>query len=305
MTALIGLDWGTTSLRAYRLDASGAVQEVRSGPHGVLQVPAGGFEAILTEWIGDWLKPDLPILASGMVGSRQGWVEVPYQRLPCGPEELAAHLLPVPLQSGGMVQIVPGVCDEDARGHRDVMRGEETQVIGTAVSSGLLILPGSHSKWVQVQNGRLERHRTFLTGELFAALHQHTLLGRLMTSTDPHPEAFARGVEEAQQEAGASGGLLHQLFGVRTLGLFEQLPAEGLYDYLSGLLIGTEIRDAHTAFPDAAQAPVLVVGTDALSERYRHALTLAGVANEAGPPEAAARGLFHLARLQAGASSLP
>ncbi len=296
MTPVIGLDWGTTSLRAYRLLPSGEVAEARSAPQGILQVPAGGFEAVLLNLVGDWITPNVPVLASGMVGSRQGWVETPYLPLPCSPEALADHLVPVPLQQGGTVHVVPGVQYANPQGRMDVMRGEETQALGTTLNTGLLILPGSHSKWVQVQDGLLKKHITFLTGELFAALHQHTLLGRLMTATDPHEAAFAQGVRDGLAPAAGSGGLLHQLFEVRTLGLFEQLPGEGLYDYLSGLLMGTEIREACAAFPEATERRV--VGASALSKRYLQALALAGLSAVAEPPDAAARGLFRLAQLR-------
>jgi 2-dehydro-3-deoxygalactonokinase len=231
---MIAVDWGTSSLRCYRLGARGEIQESRSSPHGILNVPAGQFSRVLDEQIAGW--NETPIVMSGMVGSRQGWVEVPYVQCPAGFDEIAAALKKV--QWGGRsAWIVPGLSCRDAAGVPDVMRGEETQILG-AGAEGLVCLPGTHSKWVEVKNGRIERFSTYMTGEAFAVLKQHSILGRMMEEGKPDAAAFAEGVARS----GAAGGLLHHLFGVRTRGLMGELGAPASASYLSGILVGHELR---------------------------------------------------------------
>jgi 2-dehydro-3-deoxygalactonokinase len=295
---LIGLDWGTSSLRAYRIDGDGRVIETVMAARGVLQVEPGGFDAVLAEVAGRWLAdaPGVPILAAGMIGSRQGWVEVPYARCPIAPQALAEALHPVPT-ARGRVWIVPGLVCEGA--FPDVLRGEETQILGAVhehPTAGTFLLPGTHSKWVPVRDGRIERFATFMTGELFAVLRQHSILGRLMDGEADDAAAFARGVGQGLDPDPGAGGLLHRLFSVRTLPLRDLLPPAGVASYLSGLLIGSELREAmgSLGLHPGGPAPVLV-GGDALVARYVAALALAGLPATRAPADAAARGLYQLA----------
>lgn len=291
--ALIGLDWGTSSLRAYRIDADGAVLARREADAGILRVPEGDFERAFQDTVGDWLEGSVPVLAAGMIGSRQGWREAPYLACPADLAALGGALLPVQTRRGETVHLVPGLSFEGEDGIPDVMRGEETQILGARTAEKgdqLFLLPGTHSKWAVVAGGRVTRFRTMMTGEVFAALRDHTILGRLMTEHAEDPEAFARGVRLAGREG---AGLLGRLFSVRTLGLFEKLPGSSLASYLSGLLIGSEIEEARAW---VAGAPVTIIGASKLAERYHRGLTLAGVAAEPGPEDAAARGLHRIAR---------
>jgi 2-dehydro-3-deoxygalactonokinase len=179
---------------------------------------------------------------SGMVGSRQGWIEAPYLPCPAGPDELAAALVAVPFE-GARVLLVPGLSCVDESGTPEVMRGEETQLAGAMPDLGtdaIVCLPGSHSKWVRVSGGRIVSYSTYLSGEAFGAIRSGTILGRMMTEAPTSPAAFARGVARS----GEPGHLLHHLFGVRTLGLTERLAADESASYLSGLLIGHEVRAA-------------------------------------------------------------
>lgn len=236
---MIGIDWGTTSLRAYRMDAAGAVLEKRDSGDGILSVPAGGFPAVLERVAGDWLRDDRKLLLCGMVGSRQGWVEAPYLPCPAGAAEIAAALTPLP--GGGW--LVPGLATRDAGGVPDVLRGEECKLLGLAARgvAGLVCLPGTHSKWARLAGGRITGFATHMTGELRAVLLGHSILGR-MAAPGGDPAAFARGVARG----GEPGGLPHHLFGTRALGLHGELAEAGTADYLSGLLIGHEIRSAWT-----------------------------------------------------------
>lgn len=272
MTTLIGVDWGTSSLRAARLDAAGQVLEERTLPRGILSVPAGGFPAVFEQACGDWMRaPGALALVCGMAGSRQGWTEAPYAACPAGFADVAAGLTWI---EPGRIAIVPGLACED-HGVPDVMRGEETQVFGALdlldLRSALLVLPGTHSKWVRVAGGRIERFATFMTGECYALLRQHSILARMMPAEDGELDAaaFVQGVNHARR----SGTLLRAAFSARTLALFERLAPAALPSYLSGLVIGEELRaqDLHGTLSVAA------VGAEGLTRRYELALATLGV----------------------------
>ena len=274
---MIAIDWGTTSFRAYRLDSKGVILETRAAAKGILAVPAGKFPEVLEEQIGDW-RDETPIVMSGMVGSRQGWVEAPYVPCPAGLDDIALAMREI----GKGVWIVPGVSCVDAEGVPDVMRGEEAQVLGAA-QDGLVCLPGTHSKWVEVKRGRIERFSTCMTGELYAVLRQHSILGRMMEEGAPDARAFREGVERS----GQPGGLLHHLFGVRTRGLMGGLGAAASGSYLSGLLIGHELR----SFP---VRKVHLLGAPELVQTYAQAAGLLGIEAQALEPAAGTRALFRL-----------
>ncbi|MEP7181279.1 MAG: 2-dehydro-3-deoxygalactonokinase [Betaproteobacteria bacterium] len=297
--ALIAIDWGTTSARAYRLDGRGNVVGERSAPLGVQAIRDGAFAAALDALLGDWRDVRAPWLASGMIGSRQGWIDVPYVECPAELDGLALGLVRPPESD---LRIVPGVICRDAAGVPDVMRGEEAQIAG-AIEPGdgrvLLVLPGTHSKWARIEGGHLVSFTTYMTGELYAVLLAHSILGRLADAAgagagDAPGPAFERGVARGL----GPGALAHDLFGARTLALTGELAPADVADWLSGLLIGREIRAARLwafhAGHDAAR--VRIVGADALVLRYERALGHADIATERGSPVAAARGLWRIAR---------
>lgn len=286
---MIGIDWGTTSLRAYRLAPDGTVLAGRHAPRGILTVPPGGFADVLREVAGDWIAAgERRVLMSGMVGSRQGWVEAPYLPCPAGIAEIAAAAIPVPFAEADL-RLVPGLTCRDAHGVPEVMRGEETQMVGAAIALGpgeaTICLPGSHSKWARMAGGRVLGFATYLTGEAFAALAGHTILARMMdTSAQHHAGGFARGVARANQ----AGGLLHHLFGLRAASLFDEVREEEAASFLSGLLIGHEVAAALEA---GVAPPVILIGAEALTARYAAALDAFGVPARTAEPDAAARGL--------------
>jgi 2-dehydro-3-deoxygalactonokinase len=288
---MIGVDWGTTSLRAYRLGPGGAITDRLDRPGGILTVPAGGFPAALRDAIGPWLAAgETRVLLCGMVGSRQGWVEAPYLRCPAGPDEIAAATIPVPFE-GAEVHLVPGLTTEDADGIPDVMRGEETKLVALAIGldDALACMPGTHSKWARLEADRVTQFTTHMTGETFAALSAHTILARTSAEGPPRPEAFARGVARARQP----GGLLHHLFGARTLHLMDRLEQAETRSYLSGLLIGHEVAAALAARP---VAQVELVGAAELAALYEQALRLSGVAVRRHDPDLVAAGLHRIGR---------
>jgi 2-dehydro-3-deoxygalactonokinase len=286
--ALIGIDWGTTSLRAWKIAADGTVLDTRRRDLGILRVPGGDFAAAFAESVGDWHGEGLPVLMSGMIGSRQGWVEAPYLPCPADLTQLAGQLCPVP----GLerVWIVPGLSLHDGS-RRDVMRGEETQIAGAiGDGSGVVILPGTHSKWVRVEAGGITDFATFMTGELYDVLVKHSILGRLMTDAPSEVDGFGRGLAAAQDGDFGVGG---NLFSARTLGLFGDVPAGALGDDLSGLLIGHEVREAVRRYP----APhASVIGSERLVERYGKAMTLFGIEPHPLGEGVGVKGLVAIAR---------
>jgi len=291
--AALGIDWGTTSFRAYRLDADGGVLEARRADAGIRAIDDGDFDGAFEQLVGDWLdaSPAVPVVLSGMIGSRQGWLEAPYLACPATVTELGAAMVPLDLARGRRVYIAPGLSTRGAAGVPDVMRGEEVQILGTidrlGVAQATLCLPGSHSKWVLVEGGRVAGFATYMTGEAFEALRRHTMLGRTIDHAAWDDAAFLAGVERS----GENGGLLHHLFGVRAAGLFGELGPAAAGAFLSGLVIGHELR---SATPGSGEEVVLI-GEAGLSRLYARALERLGVASREGPPDAAARGLHRLA----------
>ena len=316
--ALIALDWGTTSLRAYLFDAAGEVLATRASSAGIMNLPRpaaeGGFDAAFEAACGPWLErqPDLPVVAAGMVGSAQGWLGAPYVDTPASADALVAGIVRVQTARGVTIHIVPGVLE---RGELpNVMRGEETQIFGAlagllpasahdADGAGELIgLPGTHAKWAVARGARIERFHTFMTGEVFAALRDHTILGRTMAAPElPDTEAFLRGVNVARTRGRA--GVLATIFSTRTLGLTGQLQPDEQPDYLSGLLIGHELAGLEALLAQQgstlAGKSLLLIGNDALCERYRLALAQFGCTDASPVKQATEHGLWRIA-VQAG-----
>ena len=291
---MIAVDWGSTHLRMYRLGADGTLHKrVRSG-QGTL-ASRGRFGEVLAAELAGW--DDGPVLLCGMIGARGGWHEMPYLDCPAGIAELAAGMRRVHLPDceGRELWFVPGLRDAGVDAVPDVMRGEESQLAALldALPRGVhhACLPGTHSKWVEIRDGRIVRIRTYMTGELYAVLRGHSLLGALMEGDEDRfdPEAFDAGL----RRSGETGGLSHHLFGVRTTGLSGQLRPEALAPYLSGLLVGHEL---HGALADAAVRPAQVhlVGSPRLLDVYARALATFGVGVHRHPEDLAAHGLHAL-----------
>jgi len=290
---LVAVDWGTSSLRGALLDADGRVLDEQSHPRGILGVAPGGFAAVFDELFGPWMRAEdgTRCLVSGMAGSRQGWVEAPYCPCPAGLDDVRAHIIDIDSGQASRVSIVPGLSHEHD-GVPDVMRGEEVQIFGamtlTGLRDALFVLPGTHNKWARVEGGRVTGFRTSMTGEFYALLAQRSILARTIDAEAPLDEAaFRDGVARAANGA----GLLHNAFGARTLALFERRSAGALASYLSGVLIGEELR----AQPLQVQGPLVLVGAPQLAARYALALQSLGVASRTLGAEATWAGLHALA----------
>jgi 2-dehydro-3-deoxygalactonokinase len=278
-TPLLALDWGSTHLRATLLVDGEVVASARSAD-GIRNLAGRSCESVLAELCGAWAAshPGLRVVASGMVGAREGWREAPYVSAPCGPAELAAAALAVPSEVFGEVRIVPGVRVEDpASGACDVMRGEETQVLGLLgrlpPGEAAVCLPGTHSKWVRCREGRIVGFRTWLTGEAYERLTTASLIAGDGSPADPAGEGFALGVAAAEGE----GGLLHQLFLARTAMLAGRLLPGEVRSFVSGLLVAHELR---AALGGIGAVPILLVGDSPAAEATAAGLRLIGRAFE-------------------------
>jgi 2-dehydro-3-deoxygalactonokinase len=305
MSHLLGIDWGTTSLRGARLGADGAVLEQRSVDRGAARLRPAEFEAVFDEHFGDWMAPaDTLCLIGGMAGSKQGWVEAPYCACPARIEDLCRKLTWI---GSRRIAILPGLSCNQA-GIPDVMRGEESQIFGALHLLGradaLLVLPGTHSKWVQVRARRVESFSTLMTGEFYALLRRHSLLARSMPpdGTELDAPAFDQGVALAL----SSRSLMQTAFSVRTLSLFGRIGTEALSSYLSGLVIGEELRSQlnHGLGLDRG-AEVLVVGAEALTQRYERALSQQGIGVKTLGAAAGWRGLWLVAQALHGQPGAP
>lgn len=318
-TRLVALDWGTSALRAFRLDDQGQVLEQRHRPWGIMNLPpapaghtdtepGAAFERALQDACGDWVaaRPSVPLLACGMVGSAQGWREAKYLDTPTSLDALARGLTVVHRGNAMPVHIVPGLLQRGAL--PNVMRGEETQVLGVLADAALagpgpvlVGLPGTHSKWAVARSDgprcRIEQFHTFMTGDVFAALRGHTILGKTMQApAAPDDAAFAQGLQVARG-SDAALGLLSHIFSTRTLGLTDALPATAQADYLSGILIGHEIASLARLHqhPPTAPIPLVLCGDADLCRRYAIALRAYGFAPPTLATQATVTGLWQIA----------
>ena len=300
---LVSVDWGTTSLRLKALDAEGGVAAERAGARGILNCGETAFAAVLREELDALLDGQatgdggaaLPVLMSGMIGSRQGWEEAAYLGCPAAPADIAKALHVIEALGTGLegldIRIVPGMdTDGGAEGAvPDVMRGEETQVLGAMILKGIregtFVIPGTHSKRNIVEGGRITGFRSFMTGELFAALLDHTILGRLAEGRGHEEDGFAQGVaaaRSAHEAGGGPGDLMNLVFSARTRVLAGGLGESAVASYLSGLLIGAELMSHRTVLAGRARdgdgrSGVWLIADGVLAERYGRAAELAGV----------------------------
>jgi 2-dehydro-3-deoxygalactonokinase len=284
----IAVDWGTTNRRAWRLDPGGAVADEMEDDRGILAIPKGGFHAAveaLRERLGD-----LPMLMAGMIGSNRGWVETPYVPCPAGLPELAGRLCWI---EGERAAIVPGVA-LDSDGSADVMRGEEVQLLGAFAEGWIgadaaLCHPGTHNKWVRLDGGRIADFRTVMTGEIFNLLKEHSILADLLAAPAEPGPAFEAGVRHGLGQ----DDLTAELFSVRARTLLGKAPREEAGAYVSGLLIGADLR---IGLRLAGDKEIVAMGRPELTRLFLAALALAGRPARAIDGEAAfLAGVRHLA----------
>jgi 2-dehydro-3-deoxygalactonokinase len=269
---MIVADWGTTNLRVYACDDGGTILDRVESRQGIKSLGKGDYPAALSRATAQLKEHHrAPVFVCGMAGSRNGWIETPYCQAPLDLEALASRLVPLPGPLGGY--LLPGARTLLPDGTSDVMRGEEIQIFGAVsrldLRSGVLCLPGTHSKWVRLREGRIIDFATFMTGDIFQALSQ-TILA-CDAAAPHHMDAFAQGLQAARA---GDFGLLHRLFTARTRVLDGALDAAHVSAYVSGLLIGHELAEA-----EAWRVPgetVTIIGSESLCRRYSEALSLLG-----------------------------
>ena len=291
---VLGVDWGTSSLRVYLLSEEGEIIGQGSSDRGLTAAREYGFAKAFEETAGRLLEKSSIVMLSGMVGAREGWMEAQYCPCPADCAKLADSLVELP-ELSKPAWIAPGVAKMDNK-RPDVMRGEETQIFGALEAGGgdgVYVLPGTHTKWAQVANGKIVDFTTFMTGDVFQALSAESVLRLMIDKDEPwDKDAFAAGVE-AGQRAAANGMLLSELFGARALGLFGQLPKDRMGNYLSGMLMGNEISSATSVYQSAK---VTLVGAPKLLERYEAGCALLDIATERAPENVVVFGQLALAK---------
>ena len=295
--AVIAVDWGTSSFRAALLSDKGEVLDELSTPRGILGFQHYEFVPYLVATCERFSKAGGGMyLLCGMIGSKNGLLEVPYCPCPATASDIAAALGWVDTGDADLnIAIVPGV----RSGFDDVMRGEETQVFGAAAVLGVqdatMVLPGTHSKWVRLEAGAITKFNTFMTGEFYALLAQHSILAKSLPEPTDKPAAldqsvFLQGIDRAQTSSTSGQGLLGNAFSTRVKSLFNELQPAQAASYLSGLVIGDEL--AAMRLPAGSQ--VIVIGSPALCERYNLALDHLGVQTRAIGNPAAWAGLHSI-----------
>lgn len=262
----IAVDWGTTHMRAWAMSDTGSVLDKASSDQGMGKLSRDGFEAALVNTAGRWIDGPTTVIACGMVGSRQGWIEAPYVSTPC-PVMPDSFVNAPTLNPDLSVHVIPGIKQSKPA---DVMRGEETQIAGFLSRNpnwdGILCLPGTHTKWVHVSADEVVSFQTFMTGELFATLTNFTVLRHTVGADGWDDDAFSTGVSDAMARPEQ---LAARLFAIRAEGLLNDLSAPAARARLSGLLIGAELAAAK---PYWLGQQIAVIGAGALAKTYVDAL---------------------------------
>lgn len=302
LSAVAAVDWGTTRMRVWLLNAQGDVVAERRSDQGMLTAAGIGFSKVLEAHLAEMDAPaDLPAIVAGMAGARQGWLEAPYVDTPASLADVLARAVPVP-NAARIVRIIPGIAQRSVSAP-DVMRGEETQLAGITAARGpgrhVLCMPGTHSKWVDVEDGVVSGFGTWMTGELFAVISRETVLkhsiGGGALAFRPGNPAFGAAVQAALED---SDGVTSRLFGIRAGVLLLGRRPEDAAAQLSGLLIGAEIAGARRRFRVSPASEILLVGSGLMYDLYRIALDIADISVTQVDADAAVRnGLFEAARL--------
>ena len=268
LPGFVAVAWGNAGFRAWLMSPDGDLLDSVESPDGLSAVRDRNFAGPLRANCGSWLtaSPGVPVLLSGMVGSRTGWKEAPYAPCPLGPGELVGRAARLELDGHELV-FLPGALSEANGGALDIMRGEELQILGAARSRGIadatICIPGTHAKCATLRNGRLTGFRTYVTGELFKLLRHNSLVGALADGDAFDETAFARGIAR-----GIDVPLSHAVFAARADALNGKLAPDAVSSYLSGILIGCELAD----YPIDSGMPLLLLAAGTLAERYETAL---------------------------------
>jgi 2-dehydro-3-deoxygalactonokinase len=277
--AFVGVNWGSTNFRAYLIGADGSAIDEYAAPAGVVTLDRDGMVATIDALAARWPNRG-PIYASGMIGSNVGWTEVPYAEAPASCADLAAATLATRIGQVPL-RIVPGIaCRRSFDGEPDILRGEEVELIGLIAlrdTSGWAALPGTHTKWARLEEGRVGDFFTSMSGEIFDRLTAKGLLASIVSDEASDGPAFLKGVAAGRAHQLSLGALL---FGARAQVVRGRLAKSDAASYIRGLLIGSDIADALAVYPAIQDGVVPLIGNGPLCKLYASALRAAGVASE-------------------------
>jgi 2-dehydro-3-deoxygalactonokinase len=290
--AYVAVDWGTSSFRLWLIDRAGEVLGERRSDEGMMAAGKPGFAAVLQSHLDAvGAAPALPVIICGMAGARQGWVEAGYVDTPAPLATILKQAVAVPGQDRD-IRILPGIAQRDRKAP-DVMRGEETQLLGAlgldAAGDALVCMPGTHSKWVSVRGGTVARFATFMTGELFSAVSRETILSHAVAGADEAQDvdAFKSAVMAAFERPALAANLLFQ---VRSGQLLHGGTASSAREKISGTLIGLELAGGLAG--GVPKAGIALVASGRLQMLYQLAFdTVAVSVRSIGAEEAVRRGL--------------
>ncbi len=262
----IAIDWGSTNLRAWHYQGDQCL-ESRQSEAGVTRLNGRTFEAVLAQITEGWARENTPVVMAGMVGSNAGWVNVPYLPCPACFDDIGQQITAV----ADNIWIVPGLCVNREDNH-NVMRGEETQLLGARdlQPAQVYVMPGTHCKWVLADSEQVSDFRTVMTGELHHVLLNHTLVGAGLPEQIASPDAFTAGLTRGLD----APDLLPRLFEVRASHVLGTLAREEVSEFLSGLLIGSEVASMKAWL--APQQTITLVANPSLTARYQQAFALLG-----------------------------
>ena len=269
----IAADWGTTHMRAWAIGEEDNVLAFRESNEGMKDLQQNEFEPVLLKLIESWLDDTkvTTVMACGMVGSKQGWVETPYLKTPCVPIDNQQLTIATTKDNRIKVNFVPGVMQNNSA---DIMRGEETQIAGFINKNpdfnGVVCLPGTHTKWVNVKEGQITSFKTFMTGELFGVISNHTLIRHSISIKGWNQAGFEAGIHEGFNNPGS---IASNLFSLRAESIVNDLDRDQARSTLSGLLLGVELNGAQTFWENSN---VIIIGSQLLSNNYHQGLKILG-----------------------------
>jgi|TARA_B100000315_G_scaffold51099_1_gene45624 2-dehydro-3-deoxygalactonokinase len=269
----IAADWGTTHMRAWAIGEEDNVLAFRESNEGMKDLQQNEFEPVLLKLIESWLDDTkvTTVMACGMVGSKQGWVETPYLKTPCVPIDNQQLTIATTKDNRIKVNFVPGVMQNNSA---DIMRGEETQIAGFINKNpdfnGVVCLPGTHTKWVNVKEGQITSFKTFMTGELFGVISNHTLIRHSISIKGWNQAGFEAGIHEGFNNPGS---IASDLFSLRAESIVNDLDRDQARSTLSGLLLGVELNGAQTFWENSN---VIIIGSQLLSDNYHQGLKILG-----------------------------
>ena len=277
--AYIAIDWGSSRFRAYLLTQHMDIIESIDQPEGVKQHQYQDYTHICKQLLNNWShviqKLQLPLFMAGMVGSNMGWHEVPYLPCPLSLSAISKQIVKRESPWNTNMYIIPGVKLEQNR-HMDIMRGEETLVIGALelMQTEIYCLPGTHSKWIEIKNKELQRFTTIITGELYAILKDHSLLAQGLPTQRFNQQWFDEGIMEMKE---FDASLLINLFNVRAKRILNKLPKTSVLSYLSGLLIGAELSTMQQKLLINKSKFIGILAPPMLKQNYASACHLLGI----------------------------